>query len=277
MSLDISLFSSLPDRDLRREGFIVGEGRLLAQRLAARCKLLGVLAEQSAAEEAEKLASGTCPVQVLPAVEIEKLVGYAFHRGILVLAERPAIPAFYTSFNSEVSDRDAPLGSYRRLVILPKITDPENLGTIIRSAASLGWDALVLGSSSCDPYGRRALRCSMGASLVLPLFLADSAQELTLLRGQSSDNSWTIVAAELEPGAQGPKSLGSIEKLALLLGNEREGLSADWRQHCDFTVAIPQESLSGVDSLNVAAAAAILLWEGHLVKQTQLQRQVLQK
>jgi tRNA G18 (ribose-2'-O)-methylase SpoU len=151
-------------------------------------------------------------------------------------------------------------GSFHRLVILPNPTDPENLGAIARSAAALGWDGLVLGLEACDPFGRRALRCSMAATLVLPLFQAESALCLASLH----DAGWTVVAASLEEGALKPSALGGVDRLALVLGNERSGIPSDWRDRSAHVVAIPQlrNAADGVDSLNVAAAAAILLWEG---------------
>jgi tRNA G18 (ribose-2'-O)-methylase SpoU len=252
--MDVRFFASLPDRDLRREGLIIGEGRLVASRVAERCRLLAVLAERSAAAEAETLAEGRCPVTVLDTDEIESIAGYAFHRGILVAAERPR----------PISVGSAPLTeTFHRLVILPNPTDPENLGAIARSAAALGWDGLVLGQQACDPFGRRALRCSMAATLVLPLFQEESA----LCLGPLQEAGWTVVSAALEEGALEPSALGGVDRLALVLGNERSGIPSDWRDRSAHAVAIPQlrNADDGVDSLNVAAAAAILLWEGRPV------------
>lgn len=247
------------DRDLRREGIIVGEGRLVAARVAARCRLLAVLAEPSAAAEAEALAAGSCPVTVLGAEELRSVVGYDFHRGLLVAAERPALhPA------GEILGG---VGDFRRLVVFPRPTDGENLGAVARSAAALGWDGLVLGPGACDPFGRRALRCSMGAMLVLPVFEAPGGGFLEALGGAG----WSTLAAELSPGAlkagsaEAESALAGAERLALVLGNEHDGIPQDWRQHCSGAVSVPQDrSGVAVDSLNVAAAAAILLWEGRI-------------
>lgn len=254
--IDLSLFASLPDRDLRREGLIVGEGRLVASRVAARCRLLGVLAEPSAAAEAEALAAGRCPVAALPAAEIASVAGYAFHRGLLVVAERPVLPSAEELLGAPFS----------RLVVLPRPTDPENLGAVVRSAAALGWDGVLLGPECCDPFGRRALRCSMGAVLSVPLFLASGPGTLAAL----AEAGWTALAADLADGAvaagsEAARTLLSPERrVALVLGNERDGIPPDWRRACTAAVAVPQarNSGDGVDSLNVAAAAAILLWEG---------------
>jgi tRNA G18 (ribose-2'-O)-methylase SpoU len=241
----IRLFAGLPDRDLKREGVLVAEGRLLAERAAASCRLLGVLADPAAAAEAEALAAGRCPWAVLPAAEVAALAGYPFHRGLLAAAERPAPLALAAGF--------AP-GS-RRLAVLPDIADPANLGAIARSAAALGWDGLVLGPGAADPWSRRALRCSMGATLSLPVYAAAPAELADLAAA-----AWLVAAAELEPDAAAPDALAGAAKLALVFGNERYGVDPVWRELCAQTVAVAQAAPAGVDSLNVAAAAAILLW-----------------
>ncbi len=250
----LRFFFGLKDRDLRREGVVVGEGRLVASRVAARLPLLAVLAEPSAAAEAETLAAGRCPVAVLPSEELSRTAGYPFHRGLLAAARRPELP--------EVSP--AGLAEFRRVLVLPEPNDPENLGAVVRSAAALGWDAVVLGPGSCDPYGSRALRCSMGAVLTLPLFAAPGPNAIGALAAEG----WAVAAAELSPGATELGTDGAAgllrgaARLALMLGNEHDGIPEPWRACRTASVSIPQARNTAVDSLNVAAAAAILLWEG---------------
>ena len=250
--LDRSWFVNVKDKDLRREGIIIAEGRLVAERTAAHCPGLGILCVPAAAQDAEKISGGTIPVKVLPEADIGTLVGYPFHRGLLLAARRPEL--------QPLMDAGILLRTGRRLVVLPHITDPENMGTIIRTAAALGWDGVLIGGSSCDPYSRRVLRCSMAAVFALPVFSFDSAADLELL-GQ---HGWELWAAMLAAEAKTPDALQSVTKLGLILGNERFGLAKDLQGLCTGKVAIPQIRLEadGVDSLNVAAAAAILLWEG---------------
>jgi tRNA G18 (ribose-2'-O)-methylase SpoU len=183
----LRFFSGLKDRDLRRAGVVVGEGRLVAARVAARLPLLAVLAEPSAAWEAQRLAAGRCPVTVLPSAEIAAIAGYAFHRGLLVAAERPELPPV----------DPVAFAAFRRVLVLPEPNDPENLGALARTAAALGWDALAFGKGACDPFGRRALRCSMGAVLSLPLFSAGVFEAGAVF----SSGGWEVAAAELVPGA----------------------------------------------------------------------------
>jgi len=246
------LFAKLPDRDLRKEGLIIGEGRLVAERVARFCQPLGVVAIPSAQGDARQIAAGRCPVLLRTEKEISALVGFPFHRGLILVGRRPAMGSL-TSPPREYR-------WWRRIVVLPSVSDPENLGALTRTASALGWDALLLGDESCDPFGRRALRCSMGATLSLPLLGFEEMSALDALRS----DGWTLVAATLEGQSRGPESLSKVDKLALVLGNERFGIPSEVRERCVFSVGIPQKRKAdeGLDSLNVAAAAAILLWEG---------------
>ncbi len=246
----LRLFADLPDRDLRREGVLIGEGRLVAQRVAAFCEPVAVLAVPELAALAASLSRERCPVILAPEAEIASLAGYPFHRGILIAARRPELSPLPAGLPRKV----------RRLVLLPATTDAENLGAIARSAAALGWDGLVVGARAADPWGRRALRTSMGATLALAVYRMEGGTELETLESEG----WTLLAAANEAGAEEPQSLRGIDRLALILGHEHDGIPAEVRQYCARTVAIPQHrtDAAGVDSLNVAAAAAILLWEG---------------
>jgi len=262
------IFSGLKERDLRHEGILIGEGRLVAARVAASCTLVAILAEPSAAREAETLSAGICPVTVLPTAEIAGLAGYAFHRGLLVAAERPKTRPLVPALEASVKNGDGncpALEEARRLVVLPEPTDPENLGSIARSALALGWDGLVLGPAACDPWGRRALRCSMGATLALPVYQAGSPLDLSAATGYG----WKVLAAEneqdaLETGSAALKDwIGEQKRYCVLFGNERDGIPTSWRARCDAAVTIPMPSGNSryLQSLNVAAAAAIILWE----------------
>ncbi len=241
--MDLDIFRGLRDADYRRRGLLVAEGRLVAEKaLEAGLRIRALLCVPSARGEWEGRAEGRFEVQVLPRSEIEALAGFPFHRGVLALAERPAIPALESG--------SIPSGD---LLFLWNVTDPDNLGTLIRSAAALGAGGVLLGPGCADPYGRKALRTSMGNSLIRPILQADLGS-LSLLRGAGR----RILAAAVGPGALSPESARGEVPAVLVLGNEGWGLPAEVIEACDASVAVPMAP--GVDSLNVGAAGAILLY-----------------
>jgi tRNA G18 (ribose-2'-O)-methylase SpoU len=135
------------------------------------------------------------------------------------------------------------------------VQDPTNLGSINRSAAAFGCASLVLGSQCADPFSRRVLRVSMGAALHLPIVESrDLAADLDVLRRAD----FTLVATVIDPTAEPLATFQRPEKLALLLGSEGHGLGPDWLSMCDRRVTIPMQL--GIDSLNVAIAAAVFLY-----------------
>ena len=153
-------------------------------------------------------------------------------------------------------DPDDLVVSARRFVIAEAVDNPTNLGAIIRSAAALGWDALLLSHGSADPLARRALRVSMGSGLTLPFArLADGDTVGDLLERHACD-SYGLTPA---PDATDIASVRTdpSRRTALLLGSERDGLRPDTMEGLHTLVRIPMHA--GVDSLNVGAAAAIAL------------------
>lgn len=264
---DLAALSSLRDRDLRAEGLVLAEGRLLAERLLLavreglakdgatsaaslprpRFSPLGLACVPALAERFEPLCSGLCPLIVRSEADCSKLAGYPFHRGVLALARREAPPAL-----EEVEA--ARLGAARRLVLLPATVDPENLGSIMRSAAALGYGGLLLGPGCCDPYSRRALRVSMGAAFSLPLLSVSGP----LCLGRLEEAGFGLAAAVLGQGASALAGWRAPDRLALLFGNEFEGLGPEWLPPEVARLTIPMAP--GSDSLNAAAAAAVFLY-----------------
>ena len=146
------------------------------------------------------------------------------------------------------------------LAVCPDVQDPENLGAILRIASALAIDAVVLGPDCCDPFSRRVLRVSMGAALRVKIVESDElVAELTALRDTIQLEQW---AAVTDATATSFDKLQRPARLALLLGSEGHGLSADWVARCNHAVTIPMAPR--VDSLNVAVAAGILLY--HLTR-----------
>lgn len=251
------------DKDLRGEGLFIAEGRLLVERsIGSGLAVLGVLADKASAEDARALAPPAIPVVILDGEALNRVAGFPFHRGLLAVVRRPilspaAVPACGES---------EPYPS--RILILPAITDPGNLGTLLRSALAFGFNTVYLGAQSCDPLNRKALRASMGAALQLSLIAATPASLAALKK-----NGVVILAAAMEEDALimgsdafsrygiGPSGelSGVYERCALMMGNEHEGIPPEWRERCAGAIRIPVSA--AVDSLNVAIAGSILMWE----------------
>lgn len=192
--------------------------------------------------------AGDIPVYTADDALLEKLVGYPLTRGVLCAMRRPAPPS-----------AEAVCENARRVAVLEDIVDATNVGAIFRSAAALGVDAVLLTPRCCDPLNRRAVRVSMGGVFQVPWARLDGWPEPALPRLRAM--GFKIAALALNDNAidiDDPR-LAAEEKLAVLLGTEGEGLSAAAISACDYTARIPMAR--GVDSLNVAAAAAVAFWQ----------------
>ena len=245
----------MADRELLlARGLFVAEGRLVVQRviehsqLAVHSLLLSDAAHEALSADLARLPAET-PVFVCSAGLFQNVTGYHIHRGCLALVERPAAASMI-----DVID-DA-----RLVVVLDAVADPDNVGGVFRNAAAFGADAVLLSPTTCDPLYRKAIRTSMAATLVLPFAnLEPWPEALDELRALG----FTLVAAtpdadarELDDAAEAVRRSSAI---ALLVGSEFAGLSVAARERADLQVriAIGPE----VDSLNVAVATAILLYE----------------
>jgi tRNA G18 (ribose-2'-O)-methylase SpoU len=265
----LSLFTRLRDRDYAREGLLVCEGRLVLEKaIAAGLCIRSILCVP--ADEEDWLSRAPAGTRVLSMSRplMEAHIGFAFHRGVLALAERPALVVCPVQAVGAARDGTAsgetpgvmpgttpvPGDPGGNALVLWNVTDPDNLGTLVRSAAALGARSVWLGPGCADPFGRKALRTSMGCVLSLPLFSVSEAAGLAALR-----HSRYVAAAALVKGACLPGDLHPDRPVALVLGNEGWGLPQDVLSACEGEVMLPMES--GVDSLNVGAAGAILMWE----------------
>ena len=251
--MELGLYRDLRDRDLRREGLLIAEGRWLVERLlASGWEVLSVLCAPRFAEHFRRLAAERCPVLSAAEEELARTAGFPFHRGVLAAARRPEFPPL-ASWLARAGSPARPAGT--TLVICPRLTGEYNLGSVVRSSAALGADALAVGSSCCDPLSRRALKVSMGAAFRLPfLRLEEERADLERLRAAGFRLAGASPAPEAVPLAawrrEGP--------VALVLGEEAEGLPEPWAGGCDLLLRIPMRA--GADSLNVSVAAGILLY-----------------
>lgn len=183
------------------------------------------------------------PVYTAERSVLKHLTGYELSRGILCCMRRPKLPSV-----AEV------LHGARRVAVLDGVVNSENTGAIFRAAASLGMDAVLLTRTCCDPLNRRACRVSMGTVFQLPWTFLDNYMQL-------KDNDFSVVALALTDRSVpiDDPVLKEVKKMAVVLGTEGDGLSDSVLRMADHVARIPMQR--GVDSLNVAAAAAVAFWE----------------
>jgi tRNA G18 (ribose-2'-O)-methylase SpoU len=175
------------------------------------------------------------------------LTGYHLTRGVLCAMRRPPLPTLADT-----------LKNARRVAVLDNVQNPTNVGAILRSAAALGMDAVLLTPGCSDPLYRRAARVSMGTVFQIPwTFFPEGKPWYQQLR-ELGFKSAALALKEDTLSIDDPRLLAE-EKLAVVLGSEGDGLSDDSIEGCDYTVKIPM--YHGVDSLNVAAASAVAFWE----------------
>ena len=252
-------FSGMSDGQLKRgEGFrrdnprglFIGESaRVIARALDAGVRPISVLVDDRwlghDRETVERILAEAPETPVFRASpeQFRSITGYEVVRGALACFERPAERAA-----SEVASHA------RRMAVLEDITNYANMGAIFRSAAALGLDAVLVSPLCHDPYYRRCARVSMGAVFQVPWARLASFSQLREL-------GFETVALALRDGAldlRDPR-FAEVERLAIVLGTEGDGLRDDTIAACDYTVRIPMSH--DVDSLNVAACAAIVFWE----------------
>lgn len=228
----------------------VAEGEKLTRRLLdSACHVESVLVDHTHLERLQPHLREELDVLVVADRLVPQIVGFNFHRGVLACGRRPE--------NAPLEQIAAPRSGRLRLVVLPDVQDPENLGTIIRTSAAFGFHGVLLGGACADAYSRRVLRTSMGAVWRLPLRQSnDLADDLRRLRHEFTvDLAATLVAAEAQPLA----AFSPPQRLALLLGNEGHGLADEWVELCQHRLTLPMQP--GTDSLNVAVAAGIFLYQ----------------
>lgn len=239
-------FVGLRDAQLRRHNdrFIAEGLKIIERAFAAGCRPRSLLLQPRWLPGLEPLLEEwpDVPVYVASEAMIEQVSGFHVHRGALGSFDRPAQASWDCLLRG------------RRLIACEDIVDHANTGAIIRVAAGLGWDGVLVSSGGADPLYRRAIKSSMGASLELPWRRLDPGDELVRLK----EAGFRIVASTLSERAVALEDYAAPEKLVLLLGTEGSGLSPKWLAAADDHVTIPMTDK--VDSLNVAAAAAVFAY-----------------
>lgn len=174
---------------------------------------------------------------------LASLTGYTLTRGVLCAMNRTApLPV-----------ADVVEGA-KRVVVIDGVVDTTNIGAIFRSAAALGIDAVLLTPTSCDPLNRRAVRVSMGTVFLVPWTWIDSAEELKQYGLKTVAMALTDRSVPIDDPA-----LCAEPRLAIIMGTEGDGLPQATIDAADYTARIPMHH--SVDSLNVAAAAAVAFWQ----------------
>lgn len=246
-------YREIRDAERRRlDGTFIAEGRQVVRRLlsAGRYRVRSALVTPPALHAlGEALAAAGVPTYLVRQDVVEAVVGIEFHHGCLAAGERGAEPT-----------ADAVLAEARsdRLVVLEGLGDASNVGASFRNALAFGVGAVFLAPGTADPLYRKAIRVSSGATVALPFTrLADWPRDLERLRGAG----YTVLALTPRAEAVDIGELGDRRplpaRLALLLGTEGRGLSAEALAAADLQVRIPMAP--EMDSLNVAAAGAVAL------------------
>ena len=258
---ELDVFTRLDEPQLRHYyepdgGLFLAESlRVIELALDAGYRPAAMLLEDKTAKSqaADVLARvGDIPVYTASKEVMNQIPGFNITRGALCAMHRPP-------------DRTAQevLRGASRVAVLENVMNPTNVGAIIRSAAALGIDAVLLTPGCSDPLYRRALRVSMGTSLLIPWAYLGSRSEdwpaggMALLH-ERGFKAAAMALTDRSTGIDDP-AIKACSRLAIVLGTEGDGLAPETIAACDFTAKIPMSH--GVDSLNVAAASAVAFWE----------------
>lgn len=216
---------------------------------------LSVLSERKHIEGQAKAIIARCegiPVYTADDDILASLTGFSLSRGVLAAMRRPKLPSV------EALCRNA-----SRIAVLENVVDATNVGAIVRSAAALGMDALLVTPSCCDPLIRRAARVSMGTVFQIPwTYIGEDPADWPrngMERLHALGFRIAAMALSDETLSMDDERLKREEKLAVVLGTEGTGLLSETIRLSDYTVKIPM--FHNVDSLNVAAASAVAFWE----------------
>jgi tRNA G18 (ribose-2'-O)-methylase SpoU len=246
-------YARLTDVELRRrrepeEGLFIAEGEKVIRRaLRAGYRMRSMLLSAKWIDAMrDVIAEVHAPVYTVSPELAERVTGYHVHRGALASMRRRPLPA--------AGDL---LATARRVVVMESVNDHTNVGAMFRSAAALGMDAVVLSPDCADPLYRRSVKVSMGAVFCVPYArLEDWPRDLEAVRGAGF--RLLALTPDDQAAAIDAAAPHRLDRVALMLGAEGEGLSARALAAADERVRIPMSH--GVDSLNVAAAAAVAFY-----------------
>jgi len=260
----LAAYRNVPDHDLLVQGgLFVAEGRLVVRRLieSQRFPVRSVMVTDTALVPLHELLDTRpeLPVYLVPQAVMNGITGFNMHRGCLALGERPR-PAGWRDL---VKNR-------RRAIALERIGNADNVGSIFRSASAFDVDAVLLEGNCIDPLYRKAIRTSMGAALTMAYA---KAEPWPMMLRELARDGWVVMGMTPSPSALAVRPLAltiSDRPIVVVVGNEGEGLSEAALDACTHRARIPMTN--AVDSLNVATAAAIALYELHQLANPQRRR-----
>lgn len=256
-SIDVYVSCSEPQlrhyRDPEGGVFIAESCKVIGRALDGGMKPESVLVS-AAVFDKEEVASllarvGDVPVYRAPSDIMEKITGYHLTGGILCSMTRPELPEA-----SSILDASAPRS---RIAVLENIVNPTNVGAVFRSAAAFSIDAVLLTEGTCDPLERRAMRVGMGTMFQLPWTFIGKEDVCGTLRSLGYKTA-ALALVDDSLTLDNPV-LKDEPRLAVLIGNEGNGLTEETISGADYKVIIPMSH--EVDSLNAAAASAVAFWE----------------
>ncbi|MBR6738743.1 MAG: RNA methyltransferase [Oscillospiraceae bacterium] len=243
--------NQLVNRAAPEEGLFIAESPLVIGRaLDAGYEPVSFLMEEKHVEQQARELLARCgdlPVYVAPLEVLKELTGFPLTRGTLCAMRRKPLKSL------EDICRNA-----RRIAVLEDVMNPTNVGAIFRSAAALHMDAVLLTSASSDPLYRRAIRVSMGTVFQVPWTCLPAGEDWPQVLHTLGFSTAALALRDDSLPIFDPR-LREIDKLAVVLGTEGDGLAAATIESCDYTVRIPMSH--GVDSLNVAAASAVAFYQ----------------
>ena len=248
----VEMFSSLTEAQLRNRVepekgvFIVESPKVIHVALNAGYTPVALLCERRhiTGDAADIIQlCGDIPVYTGERELLSQLTGYTLTRGVLCAMRRPM-----------ERDLKSIVEGKRRVVVIDGVVDTTNIGAIFRSAAALGIDAVLLTRNACDPLNRRAVRVSMGSVFLVPWTWLDDYSFLHQLGFKTAAMALTDDSVSIDD-----VRLTSEHRLAIVMGTEGDGLPHKTIAEADYVVRIPMQH--GVDSLNVAAAAAVAFWQ----------------
>lgn len=255
---DLQTYAALTEAQLRNrlepdKGIFICESpKVIRVALDAGCRPLSLLTEEKFLETQAADIIARCPEMPVYTGSREllaRLTGYELTRGVLCAMRRPQLPGMEALLEEQPA----------RIAVVDSVVNSTNIGAIFRAAAALNIGAVLLDPECCDPLNRRSCRVSMGTVFqvpwcYLPSWPQPAIEQLRAMGYKTAAMALTPTALPIDDAR-----LAAEPRLAIVLGSEGDGLGSRTIAACDYQVIIPMAR--GVDSLNVAAAAAVAFWE----------------